>query len=65
MFLAVTPMPQDHINYGVYPLFDRSEIVKKSNKFIFDCEAVIIPGEGMHFVPKYYDGKFDLHQRAP
>src|SRR5690606_32011683 len=29
-----------------------------------DCEAVIIPGEGMRFVPKYYEGKFNLHQRA-
>lgn len=55
---------QDHVENGKYPLFDRSEIVKASNDFIFDCEAVIIPGEGMRFIPKYYKGKFNLHQRA-
>lgn len=55
---------QDHEDEGIYPLFDRSAIVKKSNKFIFDCESVILPGEGMAFIPKYYNGKFNLHQRA-
>jgi len=55
---------QDHIENGKYPLFDRSAIIKASNNFLFDCEAVIIPGEGMKFIPKYYKGKFDLHQRA-
>src|SRR5690606_28833619 len=55
---------QDHIEGGEYPLFDRSEVIKASDKFLFDCEAVIIPGEGMRFVPKYYEGKFNLHQRA-
>ncbi len=55
---------QDHIENGKYPLFDRSEVIKASNDFIFDCEAVIIPGEGMRFNPKYYEGKFNLHQRA-
>ncbi|MDG1276003.1 MAG: restriction endonuclease subunit S [Algoriphagus sp.] len=55
---------QDHIEEGKYPLFDRSEVIKASNEFIFDCEAVIIPGEGMRFIPKYYKGRFNLHQRA-
>jgi type I restriction enzyme S subunit len=55
---------QDHIENGKYPLFDRSAIIKASNNFLFDCEAVIIPGEGMKFIPKYYKGKFDLHQRS-
>ncbi len=55
---------QDHIENGKYPLFDRSEVIKASNTFIFDTEAVIIPGEGMRFNPKYFSGKFDLHQRA-
>lgn len=31
---------------------------------MFDCEAVIIAGEGSEFRPKRYSGKFDLHQRA-
>lgn len=55
---------QDHDETAIYPLFDRSEVVKKSNKFIFNCEAVIVPGEGMRFIPKYYKGRFDLHQRV-
>lgn len=55
---------QDHVENGKYPLFDRSEVIKSTNNFIFDCEAVIIPGEGMRFIPKYYEGKFNLHQRA-
>ena len=55
---------QDHVENGKYPLFDRSEVIKASNDFIFDCETVIIPGEGMRFIPKYYEGKFNLHQRA-
>ena len=55
---------QDHVDNGRYPLFDRSEVIKASDEFIFDCEAVIIPGEGMKFIPKYYEGKFNLHQRA-
>jgi len=55
---------QDHIEGGFYPLFDRSEVIKRSNEYLFDCEAVILPGEGMRFIPKYYVGKFDLHQRA-
>lgn len=55
---------QDHIDGGIFPLFDRSEVIKRSNEYLFDCEAVILPGEGMRFVPKYYEGKFDLHQRA-
>lgn len=55
---------QDHIADGLYPLFDRSEVIKATNNYIFDCEVVIIPGEGMRFIPKYYEGKFNLHQRA-
>ncbi|WP_026711067.1 restriction endonuclease subunit S [Flavobacterium filum] len=55
---------QDHIQEGQYPLFDRSEVIKASNEYIFDTEAVIIPGEGMRFIPKYFNGKFNLHQRA-
>lgn len=55
---------QDHMERGQYPLFDRSEVIKASNEYIFDTEAVIIPGEGMRFIPKYYEGKFNLHQRA-
>ena len=55
---------QDHQDDGAYPLFDRSEVVKRSPTFLFDAEAVILPGEGMRFQPRYFNGKFDLHQRA-
>ena len=55
---------QDHQDDGAYPLFDRSEVVKRSSRFLFDAEAVILPGEGMRFQPRYFNGKFDLHQRA-
>jgi type I restriction enzyme S subunit len=49
---------------GKYAFFDRSKKIKKSNRFLFDCESLIIPGEGAQFFPRYYSGKFDLHQRV-
>ncbi len=49
---------------GVYPLFDRSQETKRSNEWIKDCEAIIVPGEGTSFMPRYYKGKFNLHQRC-
>lgn len=55
---------QDHVEGGTYPLFDRSEVVKASNEFLFSSEAVILPGEGMAFRPRHFDGNFNLHQRA-
>jgi type I restriction enzyme S subunit len=55
---------KDAVENGKYPLFDRSEKVKRSNKYLFDTEAVIVPGEGKDFMPRYYNGKFDLHQRT-
>ncbi|MBF2761479.1 MAG: restriction endonuclease subunit S [Ectothiorhodospiraceae bacterium AqS1] len=55
---------QDETKNGLYPLFDRSSVIKRSDKYLFDCKAVIIPGEGKEFLPRYFSGKFDLHQRA-
>lgn len=49
---------------GIFPLFDRSQEVKKSNTWFMDCEAIIVPGEGTSFTPRYYEGKFNLHQRC-
>lgn len=49
---------------GKYAFFDRSKTVKRSDHFLFDCEALIIPGEGAQFFPRFYSGKFNLHQRA-
>ena len=55
---------QDAVPGGEYPFFDRSQHVQRSNRFLFDTEAVIVPGEGAEFIPRYYDGPFDLHQRV-
>lgn len=52
-----------HMN-GEYTFFDRSIDIRTSDTYLFDCEAVIVPGEGQDFIPKYYIGKFDLHQRT-
>ena len=49
---------------GKYTFFDRSQDIRTSNIYLFDCEAVIIAGEGQEFIPKYFIGKFDLHQRT-
>ena len=55
---------QDSNLNGQYTFFDRSEDIRTSNIYLFDCEAVIVAGEGQDFVPKYFIGKFDLHQRT-
>lgn len=49
---------------GKYTFFDRSQDIRTSNIYLFDCEAVIVAGEGQEFIPKYFIGKFDLHQRT-
>ncbi|RMF97966.1 MAG: hypothetical protein D6734_01040, partial [Candidatus Schekmanbacteria bacterium] len=55
---------KDAVEHGRYPLFDRSMEIKRSNKYLFDDTAIILPGEGKEFTPRFYNGKFDLHQRA-
>jgi type I restriction enzyme S subunit len=55
---------RDADDNGEYTFFDRSKIIKKSSRYLYDCEALIIAGEGSVFLPKHYKGKFDLHQRA-
>lgn len=49
---------------GEYTFFDRSEDIRTSSIYLFDGEAVIVAGEGQRFIPKYFIGKFDLHQRT-
>lgn len=51
-------------NDGLYPFFDRSEDIKYLSTFLFDKEAIIYPGEGTEFIPRYFKGKFALHQRC-
>lgn len=48
----------------LYPFFDRSEEIKYLPTFLFDKEAIIYPGEGADFFPRYINGKFALHQRC-
>ena len=49
---------------GQYTFFDRSEDIRTSDRYLFDGKAVIVAGEGSRFPPKYFEGKFDLHQRT-
>jgi len=44
-------------------LIDSTDI-RRSDRYLFDTEAIIVGGEGQDFIPKYFSGKFDLHQRA-
>ncbi len=49
---------------GQYTFFDRSEDIRTSHRYLFDGKAVIVAGEGQDFIPKHFEGKFDLHQRT-
>lgn len=56
---------EDAITDGLYPFFVRSKEVFRINKYLFDEEAVIIPGEGgIGDIFHYVSGKYGLHQRA-
>lgn len=55
---------EDAQSDGKYMFFDRSEQVKKYDEYSFDNEALIYAGEGSKFLPRYFAGKYGLHQRA-
>ncbi|MSS43025.1 restriction endonuclease subunit S [Anaerosalibacter bizertensis] len=55
---------QDAVDNGKYIFFDRSIVVKRIDIYNYDEEAIIYPGEGSEFHPRYYKGKYALHQRA-
>ena len=56
---------QDQVEDGCYPFYIRSDIPARSNKYLYDCEAVITIGDGnIGKVFHYVNGKFDLHQRC-
>ena len=56
---------QDSDPDGTYPFFIRSQNVAKSNKYLYDCEAVLTIGDGqIGKVFHYINGKFDCHQRV-
>ncbi|MFY0608526.1 MAG: restriction endonuclease subunit S [Cyclobacteriaceae bacterium] len=54
-------------NYGGYfPFYVRSAVIERSNKYLFDEEAVLTVGDGVGTgkVYHYVNGKYDLHQRV-
>lgn len=56
---------QDQVEGGIYPFFIRSKIPVRSNKYLYDEEAVITIGDGeIGKVFHYINGKYDLHQRC-
>ena len=56
---------QDQAEDGRYPFYIRSDVPARSNKYLYDCEAVITIGDGnIGRVFHYVNGKFDLHQRC-
>lgn len=56
---------QDQVPDGQYPFYIRSATPVKSNRYLYDCEAVITIGDGqVGKVFHYVNGKFDLHQRC-
>ena len=56
---------QDQTEDWKYLFFIRSDIVVKSNKFLFNEEAVITIGDwNIWKVFHYINGKYDLHQRC-
>lgn len=56
---------QDQVEDGKYPFYIRSAMPVRSNRYLYDCEAVITIGDGqIGKVFHYVNGKFDLHQRC-
>lgn len=50
--------------YGRYPFFTCSKDTYRINQYSFDCEALLIAGNGDIGDVKYYNGKFDAYQRT-
>lgn len=56
---------KDAVANGEYPFYVRSKIIARINRYEFDEEAIIIPGEGgIGEIFHYVNGKYALHQRA-
>jgi len=57
---------QDNVEDGEYPFYVRSPIIERSNKYLYDEEAVLTVGDGAGTgkVFHYVNGKYDLHQRV-
>jgi type I restriction enzyme S subunit len=56
---------QDRTDDGQYPFFVRSATVESIGTYSYDCEAILVPGEGgIGNIFHYIDGRFDVHQRV-
>ncbi|MDQ0288671.1 restriction endonuclease subunit S [Oligosphaera ethanolica] len=56
---------EDKVDNGEYPFFVRSADVEHINSFSYECEAILIPGEGnIGSIFHYINGRFDVHQRV-
>lgn len=56
---------EDACDSGLYPFFVRSQEVLRINSYLYDEEAILIPGEGgIGDIFHYIKGKYGLHQRT-
>ncbi len=56
---------EDANDNGAYPFFVRSKEILRIDKYLFDEEAILIPGEGgVGEIFHYINGKYGLHQRT-
>ncbi len=49
---------------GEYPFFTCSMYPKKIDSYAFDCEALLVAGNGLVGFAQYYKGKFNAYQRT-
>ena len=56
---------EDACDNGQYPFYVRSKDVLRINSYLYDEEAILIPGEGgIGEIFHYVNGKYGLHQRT-
>lgn len=56
---------EDACENGLFPFFVRSKEVLRINTYLYDEEAILIPGEGgIGDIFHYVNGKYGLHQRT-
>lgn len=56
---------EDKVESGDYPFFVRSEFIERIDGYSYDCEAILVPGEGkIGEIFHYINGRFDVHQRV-
>lgn len=56
---------QDKVEGGKYPFYVRSANIERIDKYTFDGEAILIPGDGnIGQIYHYINGKFAYHQRV-